>query len=259
MRTFLTYIHRRNDTGAVFYVGKGSHRRAHEERGRSAYWTRVVAKHGYSVEIVAPWRTEQEAFDHEVFLIVCFRSMGAPLVNLTNGGDGMSGHRHSPETKARMRAKALGRSRGAKTREKIRQYRLGIPVSAEAKALIGAFHSARVRPASEYENQRVTNATAETKARRSQAMKTSLARPEVKAKMLASRKTSEAFAKAMARRRKPVVCLDTGVEFVSATQAASSLNLQTANVCNVCNGRAKTAGGLTFRWLDATRAHRTSP
>lgn len=220
---------------------------------------RVAAKHGYSVEIVAPWRTEQEAFDHEVFLISCFRDMGAPLVNLTHGGDGMSGHKHSPETKALMRAKALGRARGAETREKLRRYRLGIPVSAEAKALIGAFHSARARPASEYEKQRATNATAETKARRSGAMKISLARPEVKAKMLASRKTSEAFAKAMAIRRKPVVCLDTGVEFVSAAQAASSINLRTASVCNVCNGKAKTAGGLKFRWVEATQAHGTSP
>lgn len=258
MKTFFTYLHRRNDTGAVFYIGKGSRRRAHEARGRSSYWTRVATKHGYSVEIVASWHTEQEAFDHEVFLIACFRDMGAPLVNLTDGGDGMSGHRHSPETKARMRAKALGRSLGAKTREKLRQYRLGIPVSAEAKALIGAFHSARVRPATEYENQRATNATAETKARRSKAMKASLARPEVKAKMLASRMTSEAFAKAMARRRKPVLCLDTGVEFSSAAQAASSINLRTASVCNVCNGKAKTAGGLTFRWLEATQAHGTS-
>lgn len=44
--SFYTYLHRRNDTGQVFYVGKGKGQRAHDKYKRSAHWKRIVAKHG---------------------------------------------------------------------------------------------------------------------------------------------------------------------------------------------------------------------
>jgi hypothetical protein len=116
-----TYIHRRESDNAIFYTGKGKGRRAWSTHGRSEHWHRVKAKHGCKVEIVAPWPTEAETFEHEKFLISCFRAMGEPLVNLTEGGEGATGfkfterqlaHRkkiaNSPETKrataARLKA-----------------------------------------------------------------------------------------------------------------------------------------------------------
>ena len=98
---FYTYIHRKSDNNKIFYVGKGtvSKKRAFEHTNRNKHWLNVVKKHGLNVEIVAFWCKEQEALDHEIFLIDCFRTLGHPLVNLTNGGDGISGYTHSNEFK----------------------------------------------------------------------------------------------------------------------------------------------------------------
>lgn len=99
---FYTYIHRRESDGRVFYVGKGSRLRAFSRKGRNVRWQRTAAKHGLMVSIVAPWPTEADAFEHERVLIACFRELGHPLVNMTDGGEGgISGLPQSPESTER--------------------------------------------------------------------------------------------------------------------------------------------------------------
>lgn len=85
---FYVYLHRRADDGQVFYVGKGTRRRAWERR-RSLYWRNVEAKHGLIVDIVFRG-SEAECFACEIAEIARQRSYGAPLVNLTDGGEGCS-------------------------------------------------------------------------------------------------------------------------------------------------------------------------
>jgi hypothetical protein len=97
---FLTYAHCKPD-GSIFYIGKGSSRRAHSQSGRNVVWKRTVEKHGgFSVMTLAKWSTEKEAFDHEIALIDIFRDMGHKLVNIASGGMGSSGFRHTDEHKA---------------------------------------------------------------------------------------------------------------------------------------------------------------
>lgn len=97
---FCTYAHHKPD-GAMFYIGKGSVGRAHSSAGRNIVWKRTVEKHGgFSVEILGRWASEQEAFDHEIFLIETLRDMGIPLVNIAAGGMGSTGFRHTDEHKA---------------------------------------------------------------------------------------------------------------------------------------------------------------
>lgn len=48
-----------------------------------------------------------------------------PITNLTDGGDGTSGHKLSKETRDKIRAKATGRSLSHETREKLRDINLG--------------------------------------------------------------------------------------------------------------------------------------
>ena len=99
---FYTYIHKRADDGVVFYIGKGQGNRHQDTRSRNRYWRNVVAKHGFTAEILSHWPTEDEAFEHEKLLIECFRDMGYKLVNMTDGGEGPSGMVHSEETRARL-------------------------------------------------------------------------------------------------------------------------------------------------------------
>lgn len=106
---YFVYIHTRNDTGDVFYVGKGTTRRDRMERHmatrrRSAWWRRIAAKHGFSARIVGIANDEGEAFYIEKTLIHCIgrRDLGlGPLVNLTDGGEGHSGLIVSPELRRR--------------------------------------------------------------------------------------------------------------------------------------------------------------
>lgn len=95
----VTYAHYKPD-GTMFYVGKGSVMRAYSRAGRNVVWRRTVEKHGgFGVEILARWKTEQEAFDHEIFLIGAIKEMGMPLVNIAQGGLGSTGFRHTEEHK----------------------------------------------------------------------------------------------------------------------------------------------------------------
>ena len=100
---FYTYAHTKPD-GTVFYVGKGTHRRAWKTHRRNDHWKAIVKKYGgFSVEILSYWDKEQDAFLHEAFLIDCFKSMGLSLANKTSGGEGASGYKHSDETKEKMK------------------------------------------------------------------------------------------------------------------------------------------------------------
>lgn len=99
---FCTYAHYKPD-GSMFYIGKGSVKRAHSAVGRNIVWKRTVEKHGgFSVEILGQWASEPEAFDHEIFLINTLRDMGTPLVNIAAGGMGSTGFRHSDKHKASL-------------------------------------------------------------------------------------------------------------------------------------------------------------
>jgi hypothetical protein len=88
---FYTYSHATPE-GRIFYIGKGRGKRAYDLNKRNDYWNRIVKKHGTpTVQVLADWETEEDAFSHEVLLISCFRNMGYELANLTNGGEGQSG------------------------------------------------------------------------------------------------------------------------------------------------------------------------
>lgn len=112
---FFIYFHRRPDTGDVFYVGRGKRvnrgspvKRAHAVRGRSAQWQSIVERNGgrYAIEIVEWCDTFESAKAREVFYIASIgrKRYGGPLVNLSDGGDGIDGYQHTAETRQKLRA-----------------------------------------------------------------------------------------------------------------------------------------------------------
>lgn len=106
---FYVYLHRRKTDNKVFYVGKGKNKRAFDKTNRSQWWKSVADKHGVNIEIVFDSLSEEDSFQVEVDTILEFRSFGHPLVNLTAGGEGMSGHKPSAETRAKRSEKLKGR------------------------------------------------------------------------------------------------------------------------------------------------------
>ena len=62
------YIHKRLDTGQVFYVGEGSYNRPHGIYGRNSHWRNIVNKCGYEVVILYTRLSKEEALDREANL-----------------------------------------------------------------------------------------------------------------------------------------------------------------------------------------------
>lgn len=110
---FYTYLHRRESDNQPFYIGQGTiaRKRAYSNENRNAHWHNTVKKHGLKVEIVAEWKTHDEVIEHEKFLIACFRDMGHQLVNMTDGGEGMTGWVPSAETKKKISLSQKGRTK----------------------------------------------------------------------------------------------------------------------------------------------------
>ena len=46
-----------------------------------------------------------------------------------------------------------------------------------------------------------------------------------------------------------VKCIETGIIYSSAKEASNILHIDISSICKVCNGKRKTAGGLTWQRL----------
>lgn len=109
IKKYFVYCHIRQDTNEVFYIGKGSCRRINEKRGRSKHWQNIVNKAGGFVSrVIAKCEREVDALEFEKKIISKLKDQGVKLCNVTNGGEGVSGYKHTPEMKEYLRLKAFG-------------------------------------------------------------------------------------------------------------------------------------------------------
>jgi len=150
---FYVYEHIHPDTNAVFYVGKGKGRRCFESRRRNPHWKRIVSKAGgFDVRVVVDDIDEELAFLAEQELISKLKAQGIVLSNLTDGGEGASGYRHTDSARAKfaetmartmeahkhiVRARQLGENNSAKklgVGDKISKALRGKKLSDERKA-----------------------------------------------------------------------------------------------------------------------------
>ena len=159
MNNYYTYAYLRED-GTPYYVGKGKGRRidnpSHHSTSIPPKNRRIYLKQNI---------TEEEAFRHETYMISVLgrKDLGTGILrNLTDGGDGTSGYKHTEEWKKvaseRMRGKPSRNQRKTLTEEeknrisesmkgivhnpnsieKMRQAKLGHKVSDETKQKISA-------------------------------------------------------------------------------------------------------------------------
>lgn len=116
MNIYYVYIYFRLN-GIPCYVGKGQTDRIdfHEKAGdrhHNKWLARIIAKAGGSLPKVKVREnlSEAEAFETEIALIaVIGRGKKGPLVNLTDGGEGTSGMRHSKSAREKCRAAKIGK------------------------------------------------------------------------------------------------------------------------------------------------------
>jgi len=106
------YRHIRLDNNEPFYIGIGSdndYSRAYTHKNRNTHWKNITANSDYKVEILFDDLTIQEAKQKEIEFISIYGKRcdkTGCLVNLTNGGDGLSGFKHTDETKNKIRHKS---------------------------------------------------------------------------------------------------------------------------------------------------------
>jgi len=124
-RDFYVYLHRRNDNGAVFYVGKGHGKRSIEKSGRSNHWKNIVSKHGYTIEIHSDCLLEWYSYELEIELISYYGREN--LCNQTDGGDGTKGSKRnfSQEHKKKLSDSQSGKTYSDFSKSKMSKSRIG--------------------------------------------------------------------------------------------------------------------------------------
>lgn len=215
-RDFYVYVIFRPN-GIPCYVGKGWGKRwlKHEWRSTNPHLANIVklAKGELPKIKIREWLTEREAFAIEIAFIAAIgrETNGGPLVNLTDGGEGISGHKMSAESLAKMSAASkgnkycIGRKASPETKAKQRAAKLGRTLTPEHRAKIGVASrntprgpewGARISMAKmghevapeTREKLRSWERTPELCAKIAAATKESMKRPEVQAKLEAHRK-----------------------------------------------------------------------
>ena len=130
MKDYYTYAYLRED-GSPYYVGKG--------RGR-----RVFDKHRGSnpprpnrIMFLREGMTEEQAIGHEIEIIKTWgrKDLGTGMLrNLTNGGEGISGHKYSKESRAKMSLAQKGRIFSEESKARMSLARTGKKHTEETKA-----------------------------------------------------------------------------------------------------------------------------
>lgn len=100
---FYVYVHSRLSSGQPFYIGKGTGKRCISESNRNKYWLNIVSKdQGFVTSFIAQDLDEELAILIEIEAIALYRQRGFGLVNMTNGGEGVSGFVFTEEQKLKM-------------------------------------------------------------------------------------------------------------------------------------------------------------
>jgi hypothetical protein len=141
----------RPDYNLVFNVGKGKNRRAWSMYNRNKHCRDLVNylnKNGlnYEVRIIARFISEQSAYDFEEERIAYFglENLTNDLPGGRNGGGGMTGKKHKPESIERIRASQKGKIISIEQRKKLKEINTGKKHSAETCAKMSESRKGKV-------------------------------------------------------------------------------------------------------------------
>jgi hypothetical protein len=135
MTQFYTYLWLRED-GTPYYVGKGSGRRAFIMSSHRVNCPRIGNTVDRNRILVQSYKTERESFRAERFLISLYGRMDIGtgcLRNCSDGGEGASGFRSTPERNQKLRTANLGKKHSPATLIKLRECHLGVRLPAETR------------------------------------------------------------------------------------------------------------------------------
>lgn len=114
------YRHIRLDKNEPFYIGIGSdteYKRANSNHNRTKYWKNIISKTEYRIDIIMDNLSWEEACEKEKEFIALYKRKcdGGILCNLTLGGEGVYGLKHSDQSKQLMSIQRKGRKQSEET------------------------------------------------------------------------------------------------------------------------------------------------
>ena len=181
----------------------------------NSYIDRAIKKYGieiFSVEIVEECETLDELNEREIFWIKFYNCKKPNGYNLTDGGEGTSGHIVTEETRKKISESHKGKNGricSKETKAKISMANKGRIVSPEVRAILSAKHKGK----------KLSDST--------------------KAKMAKSKKN-----------KRIVRCIETGKIFESISTAAKWTNITSSTLSNALAGRILTAGGYHWEFVN---------
>ena len=214
---------------------KSEHFGAARRKGNGRFYDaiRKYGEDGFEFSIIETCDTYEDVLRREAEII----AERKPYYNITDGGRGAIGYRHTEATKRAMSEKRKGRCNyWLKGKTLSLEHRSKI---VETKRANPFPHPNLGRPLSSEHKKNISAALTGTKWKN---------RPTPE--MISVWKRSSDLA--AQRRRRAVVCLDDGKAFISATEAAKAYRLDKNCVAAVCRptARNKSAGGLRFAYVE---------
>ena len=219
---YYVYLHFKPN-GELFYIGKGSGRRARRliVSNRSKYHSAIVNKYGKeNIECLIFSRdSEQDAFETEKAWIKVAREAGIKLCNHTDGGEGASGNKPSIESRIKMSLAQLRlRNNAEYVKKNLQQLasikELGLSAARKANA------SLKNNPVF-FEQWMHQFKIAAIEGRKSASIK----------------------------RQKRVECTTLGIVFNSIQDAAKHTSMHPSMVSLVCSGKLSSAKALQFKFI----------
>ena len=269
IREFYVYKHIRLDNNTCFYVGKGKGNRVNFPK-RNDFHNNICNKYGYKVEIIKDGLTEEEAFKLEREIIEDYvftfgygieitgyrnRENNKFLTNMTFGGEGTSGRKHSEEAKRKISESEKGKKISEETKRKLSEAHKGRQFSEETKRKLSEANKGK--KSSEDKKQKISKAnkgrklSEEHKKKISETKKGKEHSEEHNKKISESMKGKNKGKKLSEERKqkmiKKVICVTTGEIFNSFKEASNYYNVPHSNISHCCRGIRKSAGKLPNR------------